>query len=606
MDIAVSLLGNGFSPTATYQTLRDKFEPDVTDSELEGVVHWAQSQNPTPSGHGERTNGNGYHPQQRWTPAPAKPVVPKKPPLEIADWWLAGLRVEHHDFVNTSPIAIPESRRDAAALFFDTLYRGSDCLNIVCAHLLDGEKARPCGGGKVLTVDDWQDWLGEKGVPQSAAGAWIRFNPCKPEGSGKEGAVTDADIVSHRFVLLESDVLPLDVQLALFSKLKLPIACVIHSGGASAHAWVKVQAETIEQYRAIAFRLLTVLEPFGIDPANKNASRLSRLPGAIRTIGAKNGGEQSLLWLKSAVQPLTESSLAAFEETLKIPIAEERPFHKIILHAQDRYEELVANRGRLGVPTGIHRFDRDTGGLKGGQMTVIAAETNGGKSTVAINFANGALQQGHGVALFTLEMDRDEICDLLVSMNCRVNRNYFNTGYFSEDDLTRIAQQSRRLSNLPLWVDDSPSLTMDQIRARVVQLKAENKIGLVIIDYVQIVAPPDSRSPREQQVAEIARAIRILCKETKLPFVVLSQLNDEGKLRESRVVAHEAHNVIMLEPEDASPPRKMLMKVVKGRRIMKKDYELQYEPEFCIVSSQRHGDDPEYQSNEPRNQHNNE
>ena len=182
-------------------------------------------------------------------------------------------------------------------------------------------------------------------------------------------------------------------------------------------------------------------------------------------------------------------------------------------------------------------------------------------------------------------MDKDEICDLIVSMNCDVNRNCFNTGNFTETDLTKIGMAAPRLSSLPLWIDDSPTLTMAQIRKRVEQLKAENKIGMVIIDYVQIISPEDSREPREQQVAKIAREIRALAKESKLPFIILSQLNDDGKLRESRVVAHEAHNVILLEADESKYPASMKMKVVKGRRIPKKNYELTYFPQFCRVSS---------------------
>jgi replicative DNA helicase len=204
---------------------------------------------------------------------------------------------------------------------------------------------------------------------------------------------------------------------------------------------------------------------------------------------------------------------------------------------------------------------------------------------VALNFLNGALSNGHGVALFTLEMDREEIIDLLISNNCRVNRNCFNTGYFQTGDVEKIAAQSSLLCKLPLWIFDDASMTVSSISDRVKALKLEKKIGLVVVDYVQIITPDNAMLPREQQVAEIARGLRILAKQTKLPFIVLSQLNDEGKLRESRVVAHEAHNVIILEPNDEQT--NILMKVVKGRRIRKKNYELQYEPEYARVFSSK-------------------
>lgn len=172
--------------------------------------------------------------------------------------------------------------------------------------------------------------------------------------------------------------------------------------------------------------------------------------------------------------------------------------------------------------------------------------------------------------------------DLIIAAHCRVNRNCFNTGYFQDGDFTRITANLNIISKLPLWIFDDASLTVQEIEKRVRLLKSENKIELVVVDYVQIVSPADPRSPREQQVAEIARALRILSKQTKLPFIILSQLNDEGKLRESRVVGHEAHNVIQIEPNDNNDL--IVMKVVKGRRIMKKEYELNYEPEFASLT----------------------
>lgn len=585
IEIAIPLIGNGLSPSAVFSELRARFDADVTDKELEDIVVWAERANPTPSGFGERRfNGNGgSFRRQSSTPKP-----PERTPLEQARWWLSNEELTPEQLTERSPFNVPESNAEAALLTFELLYDSQEFVNLVRDFTTDADdpnKTRPQGGGKILRSEEWQQWIRTNGVPQSQAGCWIRFNPCSRFGSGSSGAVTDDDIFSHRYLLVESDVLPLPIQLALYSKLRLPIAVIHLSGGKSAHAWVKVDAQDEKEYKERADKILALLKPFGVDPANKNPSRLSRLPGARRVIGAEGDGIQKMLWINNNPAAL---NLAQFEISLSGPVPEERPFRRAIIDAATRYEELVANRGNLGVLTGIADFDRDTGGFKGGQMTVIAAETNGGKSTVAINFINGALQRGSGVLLFTLEMDKDEICDLIVSMNCDVNRNCFNTGNFTEDDLNRIGVAAPRMSAMPLWVEDAPTMTVAQIRNRVVQLKTDGRIALVVIDYVQIINPEDARDPREQQVAKIAREIRALAKEVKLPFIVLSQLNDDGKLRESRVVAHEAHNVILLEADEQTSPATMKMKVVKGRRIPKRNYDLLYFPEFCRVASASH------------------
>ena len=572
IDIALPLLGSGLSATAVEQTLIEKF-PTASLTEIQNVIRWCYERATPPTG------------RMPIKFEPQKASTPKKTPEQNCAWWMGDAKMSPEQVIESSPIIFKGTPAEETILFFEQLYKPEEKLNIVCKFTLAKEgKANPSGEGKTDLLDNWIEYFKKNGVPKSEAGAWLRMNPCK-EGSGSNGAITDADVTAWRFVLLESDAVSLETQLALFLKLKLPIATILMSGGKSAHAWLRVDCDTEEKYRATAKTVLDILDPFGIDQANKNPSRLSRLPGAHRTIKAAGDGMQRLLYLNSAAPALTGSDIEQLKSRISIPVNDDRPMRRMILDSIPRYEELYKNRGKLGVQIGFDEFDSDTGGFKPGQVTVIAAGTNQGKSTVALNFLNGALLRGHGVALFTLEMDREEIIDLLISNNCLVNRNCFNTGYFQNGDVEKIAGQAGQLCKLPLWIFDDASMTVSSISDRVRALKLENKISLVVVDYVQIVTPDNATLPREQQVAEIARGIRILAKQTKLPFIVLSQLNDEGKLRESRVVAHEAHNVIILEPDDEQT--KILMKVVKGRRIRKKDYELQYQPEFARVYSSK-------------------
>lgn len=593
LEIAIPLIGNGLSPNATYQTLRDKFPADVTDDELQKVVRWAVDKRPTPSGYGKAD----FTPQRFTPPRPATKAK-KTAPIDHAKWWLEGFETTLDRFIEQSPVKVPTNPKESCILTLELLYAETECVNVVCKYIETDKKANPQGGGKTMTAPDWIKWVAENGVPSSRAGAWIRPNPCVPTGTGSDGAITNGDISSFRFLLIESDDLPLDVQLAIYLKLKLPISAVLLSGGKSAHAWAKIDAKDEADYYTKGTRILKALAPFGIDQSNKNPSRLSRLPGSRRSIGAVGDGLQRLLWINPKQQPVTDESLQLFEDSLAAPIVDERPFRRVFLNAIPRYEEMIANRGKLGIPTGIADFDKDTGGLKNGHMTIIAAETNGGKSTLAVNIVNTAASRGHGVALFTLEMDRDEICDLIISMNCSVDRNCFNTGEFKDEDIQKMVNAGGMLSRLPLWIEDDPTLTAAQIEQRVIQLKKEGGIELVVIDYAQIISPDDPRAPREQQVASIVRALRSMAKKVKLPLVVLSQLNDDGKLRESRVIAHEAHNVIVLEtdPRDLTL---MTMKVCKGRRIAKRNYDLKYEPAFCRIASLAKISNNDYPNNEP-------
>jgi archaellum biogenesis ATPase FlaH len=421
-----------------------------------------------------------------------------------------------------------------------------------------------------------------QGIPESKAGAWARPNPCKKTGSGSNGAVTDADIARHKFLLIESDTLPVETQLAFYSKLKLPVAAILSSGGKSAHCWIHMGCETAETYEEFAGKIMGMLQPFGFDTSNKNPSRLSRLPGATRAIQATSDGCQRLYFLNPAVGPVTRESLEAFGLSLSIPALDNQPLRHVIRESYGRYEELYENRGKLGVPTGLVDFDRQIGGLKAGHFIVIAAETGGGKSTIAMNWINHALGQGIGVAMFSIEMDRDELLDNLLSIRNRVNRNKFNTGEFDEQDLGLMKVGLANISKLPFWIFDDAIITVEQISQIVTQLRSEHNIGLAVVDYIQLVTPDNTSEIREQQVAKIANGLRAVAKANRLPIVVLSQLNEEGKIRESRAIAHAANMMILLEDLDGNKPR---LKIVKGRRVEKKAYDLFFNREFCQVHS---------------------
>ncbi len=569
MDIALSLIGNGLPEQAVFATLRSKFDEGKSDAELWKVVRWASDKNPTPSlGNAPATNGRSYP----YVPKPtAQP--PKRSPLEQCDWWTNGARVTAEKCAGMSPVPIPDSPRESAVLAFSALFSDADYLNIVCKFLNDGDKPKPCGGGKTLKRDAWIEYFNREGVPHSEAGAWMRINPCSPSGTGNDGSITDADIAGCKYLLVESDILPIAAQLGMFVRLRLPVAAIILSGGGSAHAWIRLDAVDLKTYREMAERILGLLKPYGYDLANKNASRLCRVPGAVRTLGASGDGLQRLLWLNPTAPAITPDALQTFEESLAFPAIEEKPLLSIARDALQRYDYMRQNVGKLGVPYGVPALDSISGGMKKGQTIVVAGTTGGGKSTFGLHMIDSALTAGHGVALFSLEMDKEEVFDLLVSRRAKINRNKFNTGEFSDRDSELIADEIKNLIGLPLYIEDSAMSGAEQIRVRVMQLKSAGKIGLVVVDYIQFVNPGLTKESREQQVAGISNTLRALARETKLPFVILSQLNDEGRLRESRVIAHNANVVIVVEAEE----EKFTAKVIKGRGIPCQDYEMEFD-----------------------------
>jgi KaiC/GvpD/RAD55 family RecA-like ATPase len=574
IGIAVPMIGNGLTEAAVFATLRSKFEPDVTDNELWGVIKWVAQHHPKPS------RGAQPVPRREYSrPSEPTPARPSRNAEEQCDWWTSGARLSPDGMAKISPTPIPEDPAEQAILALSALYREADMLNIVCKFSVDDKnpgKTRPQGGGKVLLRDDWVSWIKRNGAPKRDAGAWFRMNPCAIAGTGADGAITDGDVTDCRYMLVESDDLPIACQLALYSRLKLPVAAVVMSGGASAHAWVHVGAADGQSYSEVVRRILSALKPFGVDQANKNPSRLSRMPGSVRKIGGVGDGLQRLLLVNSATAPITEKALLDFEESLVLPAIEEKPLKTLAQNAVARYRDMKANAGRLGVPYGIDDLDESSGGMKPGQTVVVAGATGGCKTTMALHITHAALERGYGVLLFSLEMDRDEIFDLVMCRRAQVDRNKFNNGRFSDYDLDLMIKAMPEVKELPLYIDDSPLTGADQIRLRVLQLKNAGKIGLVVVDYIQFVNPEWTRDSREQQIATISHRLRALAREARVPMLILSQLNDEGKIRESRVVSHNANVVMLVEVEGDI----VTAKIVKGRGIPLAEYKLEFQRIF--------------------------
>jgi len=200
-----------------------------------------------------------------------------------------------------SPLKIPTDGAAQAALFFAELYPPSEAINIITDFRRDERDGHvtcsPRGAGDTRTAEHWAEFSGRNGVPSGDAGAWFRMNPVASVGSGSKGTYTDADIGSFNFLLVESDTLPLPVQLSVLARLALPIVSIVTSGGSSAHALVHVGAKDAEDYETAAFGIFRCLRVLGFDIVNSNPSRLSRLPGAIRKIDGAGDGEQRLLYL---------------------------------------------------------------------------------------------------------------------------------------------------------------------------------------------------------------------------------------------------------------------------------------------------------------------
>jgi len=283
-------------PPWSERELRHKIESagQASHSEPRGcLVGQENGKQKGPSRTGQSGNGGTPHPG----PLPsAERVTAAINPVEATERFLKGFRCGEVDLAGASPVSLDRDPRFDGALLVGNLYAPGELVNFVTKYETATEKsgevkARPVGRGITLERDVLVARFGKGGSDTDGGGAWLRMNPL--DGLG----VADANVRAFRFALLESDKLPLEIQLSLFARLPLPIAAVLGSGGRSLHAWVKVDAGDAVEYRGTVARMLELLAKFGIDGKNKNPSRLSRLPGARREIGAAGDGIQRLLYL---------------------------------------------------------------------------------------------------------------------------------------------------------------------------------------------------------------------------------------------------------------------------------------------------------------------
>jgi len=241
-----------------------------------------------------------------------------------------------------------------------------------------------------------------------------------------------------------------------------------------------------------------------------------------------------------------------------------RPLSEALEATLAELEEMSSRDGTMtGVPTGFAELDHLTNGLHAGQMVVIAARPAMGKSTVGLDIArSAALHHGLPTVIFSLEMSRNEITTRLLSAEAAIKLQALRTGRLAEDDWTRIARVMGRANDAPLFIDDSPNMTLAEIRAKCRRLRQQHGLKLVVIDYLQLMTSGKRVESRQQEVSEFSRALKLLAKELDVPVIAISQLNrgpeqrtdkrpQMADLRESGSIEQDADMVILLHREDA-------------------------------------------------------
>ena len=226
--------------------------------------------------------------------------------------------------------------------------------------------------------------------------------------------------------------------------------------------------------------------------------------------------------------------------------------------------EAIANHDgdMIGVPTGLRDLDALTQGLHPGQLVILAARPAIGKSTLGLDIARAAsVKNGLASVIFSLEMSRNEIMMRLLSAEGSIQLNNIRSGRMGASDWQKVAQRQDALRDAPLFIDDSPNMTMTEIRAKCRRLKQQHDLRLVVVDYMQLMTSGKKVESRQQEVSEFSRALKLLAKELEVPVIAISQLNRGPEqrtdkkpmladLRESGSLEQDADVVVLINRED--------------------------------------------------------
>ena len=235
------------------------------------------------------------------------------------------------------------------------------------------------------------------------------------------------------------------------------------------------------------------------------------------------------------------------------------PFEIPLNSAMTTVQKLLTNKGMVsGVSSGFRDLDGYTSGFHPGEMIVLAARPSMGKTALALNIAESVIlgQKPVPTLFFSLEMSAEQLAMRMVCGHGEINMTKLRQGYVESGQKALLAKIGEEFKNAPFWIDESTNMTILEMRAKARRIHSQHPLGLIIIDYLQLIAGTDSKIQREQQIAEISRGVKGLAKELNIPVIVLSQLNRESEregrqprlsdLRESGAIEQDADLVLIL------------------------------------------------------------
>lgn len=260
------------------------------------------------------------------------------------------------------------------------------------------------------------------------------------------------------------------------------------------------------------------------------------------------------------------------------------PIREIVKDSFRSIEDLYARKELItGVPTGFEKIDDLTSGLQNSDLIIIAGRPSMGKTAFALNIAQFAALEGQTpVAIFSLEMSKEQLAFRLLASEAKVDSQRLRKGFLGETDWPKLTTAAGRLSEAPLFIDDTPAITVLEMKAKSRRLKADTGLGLIVVDYIQLMRSSGFRDSREQEISEISRSLKALAKELKVPVIALSQLNRKvedrtnrrpqmADLRESGAIEQDADVIAFIYRDEVynkseDNPEKGIAEIIIGKQ----------------------------------------
>ena len=274
------------------------------------------------------------------------------------------------------------------------------------------------------------------------------------------------------------------------------------------------------------------------------------------------------------------------------------PIQKVVINVIDKIEHASNTKGSItGLPTGFTKLDHQLSGLQPSDLILLAARPSVGKTAFVLNITeNIAIKQNHAVAIFSLEMSGEQLVQRILSQNSMVNSQKIRVGELSDNEWANIVESANLIGNSNIIIDDTPGISIGEMRSKCRKFKLEKDIQLIIVDYMQLMTTNGRSNSREQEIAEISRTLKGIARELNVPVIALSQLNRASEsredkkpimadLRESGSIEQDADVVMLLsryyDRETKTEDRnRIIVNVAKQRNGPTGEVELVWLPEF--------------------------